>query len=77
MEHVITPEIEELLVKELGNPELDPTKVLFLMKRLSLLTAVLLSNLAWSQIDSTMDPIATDRPTLPECLYHSRGLVPI
>jgi manganese/zinc/iron transport system permease protein len=24
MEHVITPEIEELLVKELGNPELDP-----------------------------------------------------
>ena len=24
MEHVITPEIEELLVKELGNPEVDP-----------------------------------------------------
>ena len=24
MEHIITPEIEELLVKELGNPELDP-----------------------------------------------------
>ena len=24
MEHVITPEIEELLVKELGSPELDP-----------------------------------------------------
>ena len=24
MEHVITPEIEDLLVKELGNPELDP-----------------------------------------------------
>ncbi len=26
MEHVITPEIEELLVKELGNPEVDPHK---------------------------------------------------
>jgi hypothetical protein len=24
MEHVITPEIEELLVKELGNPEVGP-----------------------------------------------------
>jgi len=24
MEHVITPEIEALIVKELGNPELDP-----------------------------------------------------
>ena len=26
MEHVITPAIEELLVKELGNPEVDPHK---------------------------------------------------
>lgn len=24
MEHVITPEIEALLIKELGNPEVDP-----------------------------------------------------
>ena len=39
------------------------------MKRLSLLTAVLLSNLAWSQIDSTMDPIATDRPDITESAF--------
>ena len=39
------------------------------MKKLSLLAAVLLSNLAWSQIDSTMDPIATDRPDITESAF--------
>ena len=39
------------------------------MKKLSLLAAVLLSNLAWSQIDSTMDPIATDRPDITAVSY--------
>ena len=39
------------------------------MKKLSLLAAVLLSNLAWSQIDTIMDPIATDRPDITESAF--------
>ena len=39
------------------------------MKKLSLLAAVLLSNLAWSQTDTIMAAIATDRPDITESAF--------
>jgi hypothetical protein len=39
------------------------------MKKLSFFAALLLTNLAWSQTDTTMDAIATDRPDITESAF--------